>query len=49
MEKGAQLLSLTIHGAADKGLGRGQTWKSSIIIFGGLQPHFAYLRRLFSL
>ena len=34
-EKGAQLLSLTIHGATDDELGRGQTWKSSIIIFGG--------------
>ena len=48
-EKEAQLLSLTIHGAADDWLGRGQTWKSSIIIFGVLQPHLAYLRRLFSL
>ena len=48
-EKEAQLLSLTIHGAVDDGLERGQTWKSSIIIFGGLQPHLAYLRRLFSL
>ena len=35
-EKEAQLLSLTIHGAVDDRLGRGQTWKSSIIIFGGV-------------
>ena len=48
-EKEAQLLSLSIHGAADYGQGRRQTWKSSIILFEGLQPHFAYLRRLFSL
>ena len=48
-KKEAQLLSLTIHGAADYGQGRRQTWKSSIILFGGLQPHLAYLRRLFSL
>ena len=48
-EKEAQLLSLSIHGAADYGLGKRQTWKSSIILFGGLQPHLAHLRRLFSL
>ena len=48
-EKEAQLLSLSIQGAADYGQGRRQTRKSSIILFGGLQPHFAYLRRLFSL
>ena len=48
-EKEAQLLSLSIHGAADYGQGRRQTWKSSIILFGGLQPHLAYLRRLLSL
>ena len=34
-EKEAQLLLLTIHSAADYGLGRRQTWKSSIILFGG--------------
>ena len=48
-EKEAQLISLSIHGTLEYGLGRRQTWKSSIILFGGLQPHLAYLRRLFSL
>ena len=49
-EKETQLLSLSIQGAArDYGQRRRQTRKSSIILFGGLQPHFAYLRRLFSL
>ena len=33
----------------DYGQGRRQTRKSSIILFGGLQPHLAYLRRLFPL
>ena len=47
-EKEAQLLSLSIHGAADYGQGRRQTWKSSFILFGGLQPLLAYLRRLLS-
>ena len=48
-EKEAQLLLLSIHGAADYGQGRRKTWKSSIILFGGLHSHLAYLRRLFSL
>ena len=48
-KKEAQLLSLSIQGAADYGQGRRQIKKSSIILFGGLQPHLAYLRRLFSL
>ena len=48
-EKEAQLLSLSIQGAADYGQGRRQIRKSSIILFGGLQPHLAYLRRLISL
>ena len=34
--KEAQLLSLSIHGAADYGQGRRQTRKSSIILFGGV-------------
>ena len=35
-EKESQLLLLTIHGAAYDKLGRGQTWKNSIIISGGV-------------
>ena len=48
-EKEAQLLSLSIQGAADYGQGRRQIRKSNIILFGGLQTHLAYLRRLFPL
>ena len=48
-EKKPKLLLLSIHDAADYGQGKRQTWKSSIILFGGLQPHLAYLRRLFPL
>ena len=48
-EKEAQLLSLSIQGAADYGQGRRQIRKSSIILLGGLQSHLAYLRRLFPL